>query len=113
MKVTVTERSGVIVVTPTGEVNLQTLPEMRRLLLDHLARGCNLVVDLGDVSYIDSSGIASLVEGHQMARKGGKRFVLAHLGPAALRVLQPARLDKVFTILSTVDEGVAELTPAK
>ncbi|KAF0113814.1 MAG: anti-anti-sigma regulatory factor [Rhodospirillaceae bacterium] len=113
MKVTVTERGGVIVVMPAGEVDLQTSPEVRRLLLDHLAQGRNLVVDLSGVSYIDSSGVASLVEGYQVARKGGRRFVLAQVGPAVLRVLQLARLDRVFTILSTVDEGVAELTLAR
>ena len=66
-----------------------------------------VLVDLSKVNYIDSSGIASLVESLQTARKGGNILLLVSVSEAALRVLELARLDKVFTICGSIDEGLA------
>jgi anti-sigma B factor antagonist len=64
------------------------------------------VVDLSGIGYIDSSGVASLVEGFQTARKGGHNLVLASVSDGALRVLKLARLDKVFTICDSIEDGL-------
>ncbi|MCG8512361.1 MAG: STAS domain-containing protein, partial [Rhodospirillales bacterium] len=58
------------------------------------------------VNYIDSSGVASLVESLQAARKAGLDFGLVSVSDAALRVLQLARLDKVFRIHATIDDAL-------
>ena len=57
-----------------------------------------VLVDLSGVKYIDSSGVASLVEAFQVAKKKGQTFALVSVNASALRVLELARLDKVFTI---------------
>lgn len=81
-----------------GEVDLQHSPEVRREVLQCLADRFDVVVDMAQVAYIDSSGVASLVEAFQTARTYGVRFCLAAVSPAALRVLRLARLDQVFVI---------------
>jgi anti-sigma B factor antagonist len=63
-------------------------------------------VDLSSVTYIDSSGVASLVEALQAAKRNGGRFALVAASDPTRRVLELARLDKVFTIYTTVDEGL-------
>jgi anti-sigma B factor antagonist len=88
-----------------GDVDLEHSPVARRVLLDCVEAGRHVVVDMSAVSYIDSSGIASLIEGLQGARRRGTRFALAAVSPAALRVFQLARLDKIFTIHPTVADG--------
>jgi anti-sigma B factor antagonist len=65
-----------------------------------------VLVDLSAVDYIDSSGIASLVEAFQKAKKAGTGFALASPNPAALRVLELARLDRVFRIFATLEEAL-------
>ena len=50
------------------------------------------------MTYIDSSGVASLVEGFQTAKKKGLKFGLIGVSEAAMSVLELARLDKVFPI---------------
>jgi anti-sigma B factor antagonist len=50
------------------------------------------------VTYIDSSGIASLVEAYQTAKKKGLRFGLLAVSEPVMSVLALARLDKVFPI---------------
>jgi len=64
----------------------------------------NLLIDLGKVSYIDSSGVASLVEGYQTAKKQTLKFGLVGVSDAAMSVLKLARLDKVFPIHNSVEE---------
>jgi anti-sigma B factor antagonist len=63
-------------------------------------------VDLSGVEYIDSSGVASLVEAFQRAKRGGSEFALVSVNDAARRVLQLARLDKVFVIHETLADGL-------
>jgi anti-sigma B factor antagonist len=98
--------AGTSVVTLRGEVDLQNSPELRKELLSQLAERQDVVVDLSAVAYIDSSGIASLVEAFQTARHQSGRFCLAAVSPAALRVLKLARLDEVFVIHPTLEQAL-------
>jgi len=86
------------VICLTGEVDMHSSPAARGQILNLLNTGHNVLVDLSQVTYIDSSGVASLVEGYQLARKNGRQFALVGVNDAALQVLQLARLDKVFPI---------------
>ena len=67
-------------------------------MLDALTRAPRVAVDLSAVSYIDSSGIAALVEGFQNARGKGQPFELVSVSAPVLAVLKLARLDRVFQI---------------
>ena len=83
-----------------GEIDLEQASRMRDFLLkavaDHAYNA--LIIDLGDVSLIDSSGIANLLEAFQAARKRAKPLILAAIGEDVFRVLKLARLDTVFVI---------------
>lgn len=109
MTVDIAARGPATVASLSGEVDLERSPVVRRALLDALRDPRPLVVDLSGVSYIDSSGIASLVEAYQTARKQGTALMLAAVSPAALRVMQLARLDRVFDIRASVDDALAAL----
>jgi anti-sigma B factor antagonist len=98
---------GAVVVALTGDVDLQTSPTVRQQLLENLETHVRVVVDLSAVNYIDSSGVASLVEAFQVSRKKGSFFALASVSAAALRVLNLARLDKVFSIHPSVGAAVS------
>ena len=91
------------IVELTGDVDLERSPDVRKLLLEQIGAGHAVIVDLSGVSYIDSSGVASLVEAFQNARNRGSDFSLASVSAAAMRVLELARLDKIFTIHASVD----------
>ena len=90
-----------------GDIDLQSSPEARTVLLGAVAKNQPILVDLSQVGYIDSSGVASLVESFQAARKSGGKLVLVSVSDGAKRVLQLARLDKVFTICDTIEDGIA------
>ncbi len=98
------EQGNFIVIQLEGEIDLSNSPEVRDAVLDVLSRKRHLVVDLAAVSYIDSSGIASLVEGYQTAKDNNLEFGLANISEVALNVLQLAHLDKVFPIRASAKD---------
>lgn len=107
MALEITEKDGATIVALTGDVDLQTSPAVRQGLLECQEKHDKVVVDMSQVNYIDSSGVASLVEAFQVSRKKGTFFALAHVSPAAMRVLSLARLDKVFSIFESIEDALA------
>ena len=102
----VREERGILVVSFQGDVDLEYSPKARRVLLDSVQQRRDVLVDLSGVGYIDSSGVANLVEAFQLSRQRGTGFALVSVNPAALRVFQLARLDEVFTIHATLEDGL-------
>ncbi len=97
------------VVEMSGNVDLSVSPDARKQILSCLENSSvGVLVDMSQVSYIDSSGIASLVEGYQTAEKNNVNFGLLGVSDAAMNVLQLARLHKVFPIHDSVDARVQE-----
>ncbi len=86
------------VIELSGDVDLEHAADTRQMLLDAIDGTTDLLVDLSAVTYIDSSGIASLVEALQAAHDIGATLGLVALSTQALRVFELARLDKVFPI---------------
>ena len=102
MELSIVEEGDIAVVTLQGDIDLEHSSRMRQNLLDTLADARAVIVDLAGVTMIDSSGVASLLEGFQEARKKGKDFILAAPGDPVMRVLTLARLDTVFEIADDV-----------
>jgi anti-sigma B factor antagonist len=103
----ITETAGRLVIALEGEIDLEQAGAVRRALLDSLKQRRDVLVDLSAVTYIDSSGIASLVEGLQVARKQKTDLALVAVSQRVRRVLELARLDKVFPIHADLAAAVA------
>ena len=95
---------GTTIVDVTGHIDLGSSPALRKTLLDSLKATDRLAVNMIAVKYIDSSGIASLLEVFKAARNTQKRFVLFGLTVAVQEVLQLTRLTGVFEIRETEQE---------
>ena len=95
------------VVALKGEVDMSYSPEARKTILACLAEKRPLLVDLSAVSYMDSSGVASLVEGLQMAKKRKLGFALVGTSQPVMNVLRLARLDRVFTLYDKIEDALA------
>ena len=93
-----------LVIRLGGEVDMSWSQDVRKALLKALDDSPRVAVNLAGVTYIDSSGIAALVEGFQQARGSGKSFVLTELSDPVRAVLKLARLDKVFTLRDRLDD---------
>ena len=104
MEIKKRNEAGHSIISLVGEVDLHFSPKAREEILGMLKNNENILVDLSEVSYIDSSGIASLVEGYQMSKKSGQSFALLSVSNAAMQVLKLARLDSVFPIYDSVSD---------
>ena len=87
-----------------GEVDLHYSPQLRENILGSLKAGNPLLIDMANVSYIDSSGIASLVEGFQTAKSAKLPYGLLNISKTAMQVLTLTRLDKIFSLYTSPEQ---------
>ena len=103
-------QSGVAqVVDVEGEVDLGTSPNLRRVLFDLLGKKPKLALNLHGLRYIDSSGIATLIEVLKSAQRLQMDFVLFGLSPAVQDAFRLTHVNRVFRIVETEEQA---LTPA-
>lgn len=111
LQVTVTDHDTYGIVTVCGEVDVTTGSELREPLHDLLRRGLlHHVVDLRDVTFLDSTGLGILVGDHKRLRdRDGSLQVVC--GPGLVsRVFRLTGVDRVVPIRSTVEAAVDLLT---
>lgn len=91
-----------------GEIDLHVSPGISTSLKSMIAeKPKQLVVDLSRVTYIDSSGLAVLIETMQTVGSYGGKFALAGLQEGVRPIFEIARLDQVFRIYPDVDAALA------
>jgi len=102
------QQGDAIFIAVEGEVDLHNSPELRGILLDKIEHSApkRLELDLKRVPYMDSSGLAVLVESMQKIKKIGGRLVLTHLQPRVRGIIEIARLDTVFTVAKDDDAPI-------
>lgn len=88
----------------TGEVDLSNSSKVRRCLLDILDNGLSVIVDFSALTYIDSSGMATLVEGLNTANKKNLTLTIVEANGAPLQVLELTRLNQVFKIVGSLED---------
>lgn len=109
MKIDVTPRAGgVAVVAPTGRLDLMTAPELKQRLSTEIAAGnFRLLIDLGSISFVDSSGLGALIAGLKAARLKGGDLRIARPGDQAKSVLELTSLHRVLKPHESVETALA------
>ena len=108
MNCEIRHENDVAVVSLAGDIDLESSPKVRATLLSCVGLRKSVLVDMAAVSYIDSSGVASLVEAFQIAKNNKTSFGLAGVSLPAMRVLELARLDQIFSIYEDVPQGLKD-----
>lgn len=98
--------AGAPAVRLSGRLDHDTCPGLRKVLLKYIDReGTRLIADLEGVEYMDTSGLATLLEALSRLRKHGGRMVLFGLGTEVHDLLVMNQVDRLFTIVE--DEAAA------
>ncbi len=99
---------GITVVQLSGRVTLgEESSQLRARIKEILGKGnARLVLDLGDVSYIDSAGLGTLVAAYTTAQNQGANLKLANLTKRFHEQLNITKLVTVFDVYDSVDEAV-------
>ena len=101
------ERSGVVVLCLSGRLDAYTASSLYVVLVDTISqKQRKLIVDLTEVTFLDSAGLGALVGGMKRARQGGGDLRLVGLHPDIGIIFELTRLDCAFEILDDVNAGV-------
>jgi len=104
----VRKQGDVYVLDVTGEVDLNRSVLLRETLLTVLQqKPRTLVVNLSEVGFMDSSGLATLVEALQLSRRYGGKLKLVGVQQRVRSILEISRLDRIFEIYPTEAEALA------
>jgi anti-sigma B factor antagonist len=100
---------GSAILDISGDIDLANSPTMRKALLGEIKEKHTrrVYLNLKAVRYIDSSGIASLVEGLKAARDNGARLILYGLNASVREVMELSRLQKIFEIYDSEEQALA------
>jgi anti-sigma B factor antagonist len=104
---------GVHVVALGGDIDMEVSPDLRQLLAGHTeAQRPALVLDFSEVNYVDSSGLATLIEYVRNAQPFQGKLALANLSERVRTVFELVRLDEFLPIHHTVADATASLAGA-
>jgi len=102
---------GIVVVRLAGRLNAVSSPEAKERL-KHLAAeaSSSLVLDLSDLSFIDSSGLSALVAGYKAAAEAGGSLKLARMMPQVSEVFSLTHLDRVFETYPDLETALSSFS---
>lgn len=112
MKITTRQVDGVTILDLSGRITLgEGSVLLRDAVRDLLAKGSkNILLNLGDVNYIDSSGIGELVSAYTTARNQGGELKLLNLTKKVHDLLQITKLYTVFDVKDDEASAIASFT---
>ena len=101
-------KDGIEVIDVRGEIDMYTAPRLRELLIDLVSQGSyQLVVNLDEVGFLDSTGLGVLVGGLRRVRAHDGSLDLVCTRERILRIFRITGLTEVFGIYETVDQAIA------
>lgn len=113
LQIDVTRRDGFTIISPQGEIDFATGPQLKDAITELLVSGeVNLVVDLLKVDFIESTGLGALIGGRRRAHALQGSLVLVCTEDQMLKIFRITGLDKVFRIHDTVEAAVGQASTA-
>jgi anti-sigma B factor antagonist len=95
------EEGGRLLVRPRGELDLATAPDLEQLVMGRLAHGGRVVLDLRELSFMDSNGVRVLVAAHARAGDGEDALTIVRpvRGGAVERIIEVSGLDRALRLV--------------
>ena len=110
MKINISEKENVNIVELSGELDFHSSPDLRdKLNAMTDKKDERILINLKKVPYMDSSGIATFVETFQKLKKYDGKLVLAELTREVRSVFEIAKLDSIFELATTQEDGIQKL----
>jgi anti-sigma B factor antagonist len=110
MQITERTEESIPVVSISGDIDLETSPKLREFLKPKSSKKTPLLLlDFSEVNYIDSSGLATLIEYFQVVRGFGGKLALASLSPRVKNVFEIVRLEQIFSLHPDIPSALAAL----
>ena len=89
------------------KLNTLNAPKLKSELVILNAGGSkNIILDLSDVNFVDSSGLSAILIGNRLCKNVSGTFAVAHLNDYVSKLIKISQLDSILNILPTVEEAV-------
>ena len=106
MQIEIADNKGTKVIAVSGDIDMHTSPDLRKALMSLVQKKVTpLYVDFRGVSYIDSSGIATFVEGLKVMMTYGGKLKFIGIPAHIMEIFCFAKLDRVFEMHGTFNDA--------
>lgn len=106
LQIAVTREASSVLMNISGEVDMRSSPDLRTAITQEWEKPApRMIIDLSGVSYVDSSGVGTLVEAKRHVERTDGRLILVNLQPRVRSVFEISHLVQFFTICQSVDEA--------
>jgi len=110
MQITERTEENIPIVSIAGDIDLESSPKLRAFLKPKSAQKTpRLLLDFAGVNYIDSSGLATLIEYFQAVQSFSGKLALASLSPRVKNVFEIVRLEQIFSLHPDIPSALAAL----
>jgi anti-anti-sigma factor len=90
-----------------SKLNSLVTPQLKsELILINTEGQRNIIMDLSQIKFADSSGLSSLLVGHRLCKNASGVFILSGLNDAVARLISISQLDSVLSIVPTTEEAI-------
>jgi len=101
------QHAGQLVIALSGPLTLNTALDFHDVVRAEKAR--SMIIDMSEVPYVDSAGLASIMGAHISCANSGRRFALAGVRDNVRRMIRVAGVEQVLAIFPTVQEAQQNL----
>ncbi len=109
MKITKTTQQDVVICRINGDIDINSSPDIRKTFAELTASyQKKIVINLAEVSYIDSSGLATLVEMLKKIKSYSGRLRLSNLADKVKGLFEITKLEKIFEIYDTMEQAIED-----
>ncbi|MBK0383235.1 STAS domain-containing protein [Pedobacter sp. SD-b] len=108
MKFTIDKHEKYILIKLNEDkLNSLVSPQLKsELILTNTEGQRNIILDMSNIKYADSSGLSSLLVGHRLCKNSDGVFILTGINDAVTRLINISQLDNVITIVPKVEEAI-------
>ena len=97
------------IVRPSGEIDLSTVPILRHALTEAVSLGRHIIVDLSDVSFIDSTGFRELLIHRRVCRENDRLMVLVNPPEQVLHVIDTLNFFQMIPVYKSMETAQTSL----
>src|SRR5579859_79528 len=100
---------GAICLSLSGEVDLANVSDLRAHLKAVAQSDTNLILDMGELRYMDSSGIQTLVDAHRTFKQTKRQMVLAAVPPTIEKILNITGVNRLVPVFASIEAALEDL----
>ena len=107
MEYNINDYNGIKIINIKGDIDVSVSDVLKELVQNFITEGsCNILFDMADVNYLDSSGLGVFVVAFKLTKANNGAVKVANLTMNVREVFEITKIDSFINIYNTIDEAV-------